>query len=486
MDGEATAGTTTAGHDARRSDTAATPAAADALEERVPFSVIFGYSMPMAGLALVLTPFSMYWMKYCIEVLLVAPAALGTIRTVASVWDAISDPVVGNLSDRTNTRWGRRRPWIVAGAIPLAITYVLIWVPPAFLDGIWLIGWIALAYLLYETASTCVFVPYGALGMELSEGHHDRTRVFAWSRFIMALGSGGGLGALYLMLNAADKREMALILGVVAGVVISAGVLYSAWTVPERDNYQGRGNAPLLRAFSDVFRNPHATIFLAATTIEAFGMAIVPALVLFVLDDVLQDEGMIYRIIGIYMVFQFVLFPLWVRLAKVVGKKKLWLSGMCLSIVGFASTMFIDVGTYAVIYTSISFLAVGTGISMVIGPSVTADIIDVDELATGERKEGSYTAVMNFIRKLGLALSGGVAGWGLQISGYDATAEVQTETVRSAILWMTGGIPFICYVIGALLFSRFGLTGAEHARVQAELAVRRAGADLESGLDRPA
>jgi len=462
------------------------PGFAPEAEERVPFSVVFGFSVPIAAMSMVFTPFSLYWMKYGTDVLLVAPGALGVIRFLASLWDAISDPLVGNLTDRTQTRWGRRRPWIVGGVVPLAVTYVLVWAPPPSLEGLGLVLWIGVAYLLYETASTVVFVPYQALGFEISEGHHDRTRVFAWQKLIGALGSGGGLLILYLLLNASDKRAMALDLAILSGVCIAAAMVYAARTVPERASYQGRGSTSITRAFSDVFRNPHARIFLAASTIEAFGMAIVPGLVMYVLDDVLGDESVIYGILAIYMGFQFGLIPLWLRLSHVVGKKALWLSGMLISALGFAITAGIEPGSYGVMYASIVCLAVGLGISMVIAPSVTADIVDADELRTGERKEGSYAGVMNFIRKLGLSLAAVVAGFGLQLSGYDPAAEVQAQSVQTAIVWMAGGIPFVCYAIGAMLFARFGLTTQEHARIQRELAVRRRDAGVAGSPDDPA
>ena len=456
--------------------TSSRPASTAPNQERVPFPIIFAFSVPIAAMSMVFTPFGIYWMKFGTDVLLIAPGALGAIRFIASLWDAISDPLVGNLTDRTQTPWGRRRPWIVGGAIPMALTYVLVWAPPSGLDGVGLVLWVGVAYVLYETASTIVFVPYQALGLELSEGHHDRTRVFAWQKLIMAAGSLGGLGTLYLLLDASDKRFAALVLAVISGIVLASSMIFAALRVPERASYQGRGAATLGRSFSDVFRNPHARIFLAASTVEAFGMAIVPGLVMYVLDDVLHDESVIYVILLLYMGVQFGLIPLWVRLSQMVGKKTLWLSGMGISTLGFGVTTVIEPGSYGPMYASIVCLAIGLGISTVMGPSVTADIIDADELRTGERKEGSYAGVMNFIRKLGLSVAAAVTGFGLQFSGYDPTAEVQTEQVQNAIIWMTGGIPFICYAIGTLLFARFGLTSAEHARIQRELAIRRAAA----------
>jgi GPH family glycoside/pentoside/hexuronide:cation symporter len=121
----------------------------------------------------------------------------------------------------------------------------------------------------------------------------------------------------------------------------------------------------------------------------------------------------------------------------------------------------------------VTILAAGIGIGSVVVPSIKADIIDYDELQTGERKEGVYTAAWNFIRKAGAGLAIGASGLLLQWAGYDGEAEVQSQAVRTTILVIAGGIPAIGYAIGMILFSRFSLNEAEHAEVLAQLRERR-------------
>ena len=120
-----------------------------------------------------------------------------------------------------------------------------------------------------------------------------------------------------------------------------------------------------------------------------------------------------------------------------------------------------------------TILACGIGIAAVVVPSIKADIIDYDELQTGERKEGIYTAAWNFIRKAGTGLAIGASGLLLQWAGYDAEAEVQSQTVRTTILVIAGGIPATGYVIGMILFRRFAFNEAEHDEVLAQLRARR-------------
>jgi GPH family glycoside/pentoside/hexuronide:cation symporter len=442
-------------------------------EERVPLSTILAYSLPMAAMSLVFTPFGLYYMKFGIETLLIAPAAIGGIQLVARLWDAVSDPLVGAWSDRTRTRWGRSGAWLVASAIPVAITYTLVWAPPAALEGGLLVAWLLAVYLLYETASTGVFVPYSALGLELSEGHHDRTRVFAWRAIITAAGTGGGFASLYWLREAADPRSAALGVAAVTSTVLAASIIIAAIRVPERKSYRTRRTASVYRAFRDIWSNPHARIYLGVVSIESFGMAIVPQMVVFILDDVVQDQYLLYWILFIYAIPQFGLIPLWVHLSKRVGKKRLWLFGMAMTTLGFTGAMFLGAGTYGIIAFSIACCGIGLGISGILAPSVAADVVDYDELLTGERKEGSYTAILNLLRKTGLAAAAGLAGIGLQIAGYDPAAEVQAPDVQRMILWLGGGIPALTYLVGLLLFTRFRLDETEHARVQSIAHARR-------------
>ena len=125
-----------------------------------------------------------------------------------------------------------------------------------------------------------------------------------------------------------------------------------------------------------------------------------------------------------------------------------------------------------------TIVAAGIGIGSIVVPSILADIIDYDELQTGERKEGVYTVAWNFIRGAGGGLAIGVGGLLLQWAGYDGEAQVQTKTVITTILVIAGGFPAAGYAIGMILFSRFSLNEAEHADVLAELR-RRPGEEEE-------
>ena len=180
--------------------------------ERVPLSVIWAYSIPRIAFGIMGSLFSIYLMKFSTDVLLIAPAVMGAMLAASRLWDAVSDPLVGYFSDRTHSRFGRRRIWMFVAAVPMGLSLIAVWSPPLGLDTTSLVIWMGVALLLYETASTAFFVPHGALGVELTSNYHERTRLFGYTHMIGAIGTILGLVALQLMTSAEEKRAFAAVL----------------------------------------------------------------------------------------------------------------------------------------------------------------------------------------------------------------------------------------------------------------------------------
>lgn len=230
--------------------------------ERLSSAVIWAYSVPKIGVTLMGILFVTYLMKFATDVLLIAPAVMGILIAASRAWDAVSDPLAGYLSDNTRSRFGRRRIWMFASAVPMGLGLIMIWSPPLMLDGIMIVLWMALALFLYETASTAFFVPYGALGVELTPNYQERTRLYGYSHMIGAAGSLLGLVSLYLLDSSEDKRAMAMVLSLTAGICVMILVIGATALLPEREEYQGRGTSNPYKAFADIFRNPHALLLL--------------------------------------------------------------------------------------------------------------------------------------------------------------------------------------------------------------------------------
>jgi GPH family glycoside/pentoside/hexuronide:cation symporter len=441
--------------------------------ERVGNAVIWAYSAPRIAIGFLGLLFGVYLMKFSTDVLLIAPAAMGTLLVISRVWDAVSDPMAGYLSDRTRARAGRRRSWMYAAAVPMGLTLVMLWSPPSF-EGLALVVWMGFALLAYETASTAFFVPHGALGVELTQDHHERTRLFGLSHIIGFLGTILGLGAYWLLDNAEDKREMAFHLSLVGGLGVAAVILASTRVLPERAEYQGRGSERILHSFRDVGRNPHARLLLIVYGIETFGAASIGLLVPYVTEYLLGDKSLTIPIILTYFLPQVAFAPLWIRLSRRFGKKRLWLTAMLTTSFGFAGLFWIEPGDYLLLFGLPLLLGTAGGVGAVIAPSIQADVIDYDEYVSAERKEGTYLAIWNFIRKAAGGVTMFVTGGVMQLMGYEPNVAQSAEAelgIRSLFSFLPAG----CYLIGSLLFVRFSLNEHEHRHIRTALDARALG-----------
>ena len=451
---------------------AAAPIAAGTLE-RLPWSAIFDYVAPTFGLGFMFLMIGIYLMKFATDVLGMSAAVMGGILMFARISDAFVDPVAGYLSDRTNTRLGRRRPWLLASILPLSLTFALLWAPPGDASPTFLFLWMAAMVMRFYTASSVIIIPHTALGAELTDSYHDRTRIFAGRHAMWTLGSFGAIAGFLALDRSSNVRTTALALAIGAAVGTGLLTLWTVWRMCERPEFQGRGSEHPYRAFRDVWMNPHARLLLIVFGIESLGAATIGVLTLYVAQYVVKQPTIGAPAIAVYMVASILFVPIWLPLSRRFGKKALWLASMLLTAVSFGSMFFLTEG--AVTLLMVLAFAAGTAASCgaMMGPSIQADVIDWDEHATGVRKEGAYFAAWNFIFKVATGITQGLTGLVLTFSGYIPNVE-QTEGVKVTILALYGLFPMACYLIGSYLFSRFELDESGYEKIRTDLDSRRA------------
>jgi Na+/melibiose symporter-like transporter len=449
---------------------ASSVAAAD-VSNRLPLSTFVAYGLPRFAMGLVGVVVSVYFVNFGTDVLLIAPYAMGLIQAGARIWDGVTDPVAGYLSDRTRSRFGRRRSWLYLSALLMLLAVILMWSPPAGLDAFWIVVWVAAAYIFYETVQDVFLIPHGALGVELSESYHERTRVFAWQHLFLALGTLFGLAALYYV-QAGDARERVQVFAVVGGGLLCATILYAAWRLPERASYQGRGPTNPLQALRDVLRNPYARPLFGMYAIETIGIGAVGSLTPFMARYVYGDASLTTALAGAYLLPQALLTPLWIGLADRIDKKKLWLGAMVVTCCGSFLQSFLPADMRWLILGVPFVLGMAAGVGAVCAPAIKADIIDYDELQTDQRKEGAYLAVWNFVRKCSAALTPILALWAIEISGFQPNV-AQNEQTQWVMRFFFGMFPGLCFIGGIWIFLRFRFSQREHAEIRRALDARR-------------
>jgi glycoside/pentoside/hexuronide:cation symporter, GPH family len=412
-----------------------------------------------------------YYLSFASEVLLIAPAATGLVIGFSKLWDALSDPLAGYWSDRTRTRFGRRRPWIGAAALPFAAFSFALWSPPAGLGAPAATAWFAICVLGVYTAYTACTIPHLSLGAELTPDSHERTRIFGAREIGDKLGLFGALAAIFWLDRAADPRAAAVGIAGGAAVFALASWLLAAARLQEGTENVGRGPGSARSTVRDVWRNGQARILIFVVFIEQLGFAAVGSLLPFASEYVLRTPGYTSYYLSAFAVLIFLSIPFWIRLSGRLGKRRVWVMGLLIKSAGFAVVSLVPAGAATLAFVAIGALGFAHGCSSVLPASMLADLVDRDELASGERKGGAYFAASNLAAKAAMGVALLVNGVGLDLAGFTPGA-----TQSTAVIWtiraLAAGLPCLLQLVAAFVFRSFSFGEVEHARVRAALARR--------------
>jgi GPH family glycoside/pentoside/hexuronide:cation symporter len=452
--------------------------------------VIVAYSLPSIALYFTFTLLALYFFKFATDVMLIAPGLLGGILAAGRLWDGFTDPLAGTLSDRTRASWGRRRSWIAWATLPFAGSMAMLWMPPEGLAPGWAAAWVSLGLLCFYTSYTALSVPYGALGAELSLDYHERTRIYAYRQAIGSIGMGLAIVAYYLFLESQQPghgqwglgpRVLGRSVGIVGALILCSTVGVMLVGVRERPEFQSLGTVPMFRAFRDVLRNPHARVLLLAQAAHFFSLGAMSIGAAFIFDEMMG----VPPAIGAFMAGCFALgtlggIPLWARLARRFGKDRCWRFALYAVSVFYAGLFFTLGNSRDLVHTHVLLmaslyvvvLAALQASNFVLSNSMQADVIDWDQVESGQRKEGTYLAAWNLAEKCAGALAAVVVGLALELTGYEANAESQADAVRIAVLSIMSWLPAGCHLLAGWVMRGYRLDQAEHTRIRAVLDAR--------------
>ena len=319
---------------------------------------------------------------------------------------------------------------------------------------------------------TLVAVPHLALGAELSLHYHERSRVFASRALFDFTGFLLAAGAMGLLESAEDERAMGTLVSCVLGAVAIVLMWASVAKLRERPQFAGRGAHRIDHAIADVIRNRYALILLAVFFLDTLGFGCMMVLFPYVTDYVIPGDATAALYFGTVMLIAVVSFPMWLPLSRRFGKRNPWIAANLVKCLAFALLYFMDASNPTVTWLVIALIGVAQPAGMILAPSIKADIIDVDEYETGERKEGAYFASWNLASKTATGIAIFLSSLALQAIGFEPNMQ-QTEQSTNLILALYAGLPFGTHLIGVMLLLRFRLDEREHGRIRAALDRRR-------------
>ena len=334
-------------------------------------------------------------------------------------------------------------------------------------------------YLGFLLCHDLILVPHMALGAEISDDYHERTKLFGVRHIGFTLGSILALVSMSILINEEVKpegnvRQLASNLALLSVLIMSAFIIFSVSRLKERPEYQNRVNKNPFKAFRDVWKNYHAKMLLIILFIENLGGAVIGVLTLYVTQYIVEAPEWAPLIIFAYMFPAAASVPLWIPLSRKYGKIKLWIFSLAATGIAFGGIFiipFLDSVTerLIVIFTGAILGGIAAGCGGAVGPSIKGDVIDYDEYLTGERKEGTYFAAANFVFKSATGIMLLLTGFVLQFSGFIPN-QPQTMEVKIALISLYGLVPLIFYSLGAfLLYKKFKFGEKEHAAIKSEL-----------------
>lgn len=410
---------------------------------------------------------------------------------LAVLWDAITDPIMGFISDRTRTLYGKRRPWIAAGAVALAGAFILLFHPPEMVTQTEKFLYLLLTYMAVNTGMTLISVPHAALGGELSDDRNERNEIFGWRMlgkyggFLLAVGllgitSGAGGEGDQIGTSGAGTAALGIGVAVVLSAALSIFAVGSLDTPGQRTPEQGRGLLAGVYAFGranwDAVRNPVFAPLLLTFAIAQAGRTVNASLALqyYTIYLDLTEKQVLLGILMPFMLFASPSIIVWVSLARRHGKKRpaFW-GAFLLGIVTVVTYPLLPPGQ---LWAPILFSAGLGGFlvsSIILFDSLVADIADYDELRSGYHREGLYFGCWTLATKVARAVGLATTGQMLSLIGYEAGAIEQPPEVAWRLAMLFGPVVGGFFIVASLVFLWMPLTDEKHRQVQRLLKIKR-------------
>ncbi len=417
-----------------------------------------------------------WYLFFLTDVAHLNPALAGLTVLVGGIWDAVNDPLFGLLSDRTRSRWGRRRPYLLFGALPYGLTFFLLWIVPPIQNQALLCLYFALVYILYDTAVTLVGCPYAALTPELTLDHDERTSLTTYRMFVsIVTGLMAAVGFALILDAAPDQRAAFQMMGLACAAVFVPTILIAFVGTRERAEFQAQPAPPPLEGLRFVVRNRAWWYTLWMSLLSWMPVDIASAVFAYFLLYWLRMEVMEASLVqAVILTSATLCLPLVSWMSRRWEKKTAFIVSMASWAAVMLGLFFLPQGARSLGYLAAVLVGLGVSAAHVLPTAMSADVVDVDELVSGKRQEGIYAGFSVFVRKLStklvLAAIGPVLAW----SGYVENAPQQTPQALTAIRLLIAVVPAVILIAAIFVAWAYPLTRAQHQEVQAMLAQRRA------------
>jgi GPH family glycoside/pentoside/hexuronide:cation symporter len=439
---------------------------------KLPVIVKFGYGIGDLAANIVFQTVSFFLIYYYTDVFAIGTSAAGIVFFISKLWNAICDPTMGYIADRTQTRWGKNRPFILLGAIPLGITFFLLFSSP-HLSGLYKTIYALLTFLAFSTAYSVINVPYGALTANLTIDAQERSTLTGYRMTFAILGTLIAAGATKpIVLLFQDELVGFRIIGVVYGIIcvivnIVTFALVREQVLPDREE-----SMSFVEDLKLVLKNRPFVILTASTILQNIAINLMAAMINYYFKYNLNAESYIPFAFLCLLGASMITLPIWVFVSNRFGKRIAYIAGMIILISALIMLRIFPLS--GIKHVLILFMIGGIGMAtQYLCPwSMIPDTVEYSQLKTGLRREGILYGFFNFAIKFSAAFSGIIAGFGLDYVNYMPNV-IQQEKTLLGIFNMITFIPMSLIIAGIILIYFYPIDTSEHERIVKAIAFKK-------------
>jgi len=430
------------------------------------------YAVGNVGLQMLIAAMSFLLMIFYTDVALVPPAIAGAALLVGKVWDTVNDPLFGWMTDRTRSRHGRHRVYLIYGALPLAIAAAAVWMVPPGLSPVAAFFWIAISYTVFDTLMTLVQLPYQAMAANMTTDYDERTSLTAFASMGALLGFFAGSVFMPMIVRAApDARAGYALAGACFGIAAGVAVAVVAWRVREpagtAEPVALNDAAAVWESVRDTLkatlRNRPFMMLVSATGLVRLGLTLVQAsLAYFVIYQLQGDKGDLPRYLGTLLGVVGLSLFVWKRVVDRWEKNLAYILGLVFCAIGLVALYWVGPGQHGAVTGILVVIGIGMGAHWIVPFAMVPDTIDYGHMQVGERKTGMYYGLYGLVDKLARTLATVLVAGMLDITGYVPNV-AQSAGALQGITLMTGLLPALCLLLAIPLLMAYPITRAVHA-----------------------
>ncbi len=443
-------------------------------------STLFYYSLSDMPVTMSIFPALVFIPKFYTSDMGVPLAVAANIILVARIFDLVNDPLMGYASDRIETPWGRRRPWLVVATPVLMLSIYMLYLPPDGAGALHMLIWM----MVMSAGTTVILIPYYAWAAELSSDYNERSRITGWRSMA---GVAGNLFAqlapmvALVLFGLGGSRVVLSIVGISILLLMPICVFLTVTQVPDSPNRE-RSVIPVWQGLKLMLANGPFKRLVATFMVGQAALAITMPLYLFFITFVLGAEESAIVMLAFFYVANFAAVPFWVWASSRIGKHRAYIASF--TIIAIAHPFYLLLGQgdfwWMLPVTLVTGFAAG-GFAATLPNSMKADVIDLDTLTSGENRAASFFSVWAFTYKAAASLGAWIALTGLDLAGFNAAPDaVNSPEQLLGLRLLFALLPSLFFLVAGALVWNYPITEDRHAQMRAELEGRKVAGETTS------